>query len=98
MVSTQADVVRRGREERNMHHQTIGPADPAPRGAILALKSELAAAALAELMPFDRAIIEALDRVYGTGKWFMFWDEDLGGKPIRGTVSLAFGRERLVIG
>lgn len=81
-----------------MHHRTVRPADLAPAGAILALKSEMASAALTNLMPSDRALGEALDRVYGAGKWFLFWDEDLRGKPIRGTISLAYGRETLVIG
>jgi len=81
-----------------MHHQTVRPADLAPAGAILALRSEMASAALANLRPFDKAICEALDRVYGEGTWFMFWDEDMSGKPIRGTISLAYGRETLVIG
>ena len=81
-----------------MHHQTVRVADLAPPGAILALKSEMASAALSNLTPFDKAIGDALDRVYGAGKWFMFWDEDLGGRPIRGTISLAFGQQTLVIG
>lgn len=81
-----------------MDHRTTRLADLAPPGAILALKSEMASAALAEMMPFDKAIGEALDRVYGPGNWLMFWDEDLGGKPIRGTITLAFGNETLVIG
>lgn len=81
-----------------MHHRTTRPADLAPAGAILALKYGMAAAALAELTAFDRVLGEALDRAYGAGKWFMFWDEDLSGKPIRGTISLAYGDETLVIG
>ena len=81
-----------------MHHRTVRPADFAPAGPILALKSEMDSAALANPTPFDRAFGQALDRVYGAGKWFMFWDEDLRGKPIRGTISLAYGNETLVIG
>ena len=40
----------------------------------------------------------ALDRTYGEHGWFMFWDEDLSGKPIRGTISIAYGKETLVVG
>jgi hypothetical protein len=41
----------------------------------------------------------ALDRTYGKGAWFLYWDEDLAGRPIPGTISLAYGRNQtLVIG
>jgi hypothetical protein len=76
---------------------TPNPAELAPIGAILAPVSEDAATALANLMA-GADLAQALDRHYGKGKWFVFWDEDLGGKPIRGTISLAYGKETLVIG
>lgn len=53
---------------------------------------------LSGFSPLDKAIGEALDRVYGKGQCFMYWDEDLSGRPIRGTISLAYGTETLVIG
>lgn len=81
-----------------MRRRTVKPADLAPPGAILALKHDMASAALAELTAFDRALGKALDRAYGAGKWFMFWDEDVGGRPIRGTISLGYGDQTLVIG
>jgi hypothetical protein len=81
-----------------MYHQTIKTEDLAPAGAILALKCETAAAALAALLPNDAYLGAALDRTYGKGNWFLFWDEDLSGKPIRGTISLAYGKETLVVG
>ena len=81
-----------------MHHQSIRPAELAPPGAILALRIEMAAAGLANASPFDRAIFEALDREYGEGNWALFWDEDLAGRPIRGSISVAYGAETLVIG
>lgn len=81
-----------------MHHQTVKPADLAAAGAILALRLEMASAMLSGFSTLDKAIGEALDRAYGKGQWFMYWDEDLGGKPIRGTISLAYGNETLVIG
>lgn len=81
-----------------MRHRTVKPADLAPPGAIFALRHGMASAILAELMPCDKVLGEALDRAYGAGKWFMFWDEDLSGKPIRGTISLAYGDQTLVIG
>lgn len=80
-----------------MKNTAIKPADLATLGSILALVSEDAATALASLHA-GRDMAEALDRTYGRGKWFVFWDEDLRGRPIRGTISLAYGRETLVIG
>ena len=41
---------------------------------------------------------DALDRTSGAGRWFLYWDEDLTGHPIRGTITLAYGRDTLVIG
>jgi hypothetical protein len=88
----QADAVRRvpdGKETNaSSDHKTRRPCST---GAILALVG-VGSAALANLMPFDKAICEGAQLVYGEGKWFMFWDEDLSGKPIRGTISLAYGR------
>ena len=80
-----------------MKNTTITPTDLATTGAILALVSSDAAAALASLDD-GGDIADALDRFYGKGKWFVFWDEDLRGNPVRGTISLAYGRETLVIG
>ncbi len=79
-----------------MRHQIPTAADLAPRSAILALVSEAAAAAaLEQNFPGMSA---ALDRVFGKRGWFMFWDEDLAGKPVRGTISVAYGKETLVVG
>jgi hypothetical protein len=81
-----------------MKHTKLNPADLAPLGAILALVSEEAATALATLMG-SGDIADALNRHYGRGNWFVFWDEDLSGQPIRGTISLAYGKNNtLVIG
>ncbi len=80
-----------------MYHQTLQPAELAPAGAILALTTEIAG--LASASPFDRELMAALDRTYGKGAWFLYWDEDLAGRPIPGTISLAYGRNQtLVIG
>jgi hypothetical protein len=81
-----------------MKHQTVNPADLASPNAILALVSETASAALSSLVPGAADIGAALDRAYGKGGWFLFWDEDLSGKPIRGTICLAYGQETLVVG
>ena len=79
-----------------MRHLIPNPADLAPRSAILALVSEAAAASVLEKnFPGMSA---ALNRVYGTRGWFMFWDEDLSGKPVTGTISVAYGKETLVVG
>jgi ribosomal protein L35AE/L33A len=45
----------------------------------------------------DDEIVDAFDRAFGEAGWFLFWDEDMSGKPIRGTISLAFGTETLVV-
>lgn len=81
-----------------MHHSTLTPATTASGGAIRAVMSDAAAIALKALKPFDFAVEEALDRIYGAGRWFLYWDEDLGGHPIRGTITLAYGRDTLVVG
>lgn len=80
-----------------MKHTRLNPADLAPLGAILALVSEEAATALATVLG-SGDIAAALNRHYGRGNWFVFWDEDLSGRPIRGTISLAYGKKTLVIG
>ncbi|HHY48567.1 MAG TPA: hypothetical protein GYA10_02305 [Alphaproteobacteria bacterium] len=80
-----------------MRHSMPPAADLAPLGSILAIVAEEAATALTSLMAGEN-LAKALDRCYGKGKWFVFWDEDLRGKPIRGTITLAYGKETLVIG
>ena len=79
-----------------MRHQIPTAADLAPRSAILALVSESTSRQVLEAnFP---GLGAALDRSYGQDGWFMFWDEDLSGKPIRGTISVAYGKETLVVG
>lgn len=70
-----------------MRHETLQPA--------VAL-ADLAAPALIDLSA--TAVEAELDRTYGKGKWFLYWDEVLRGRPIRGTISLAAGRDTLIIG
>lgn len=81
-----------------MHHSTLTAATTATGGAIRAAITGTASAALAALRPFDFAVEVALDRAYGSGCWFLYWDEDLRGRPIRGTITLAYGKETLVVG
>lgn len=81
-----------------MHHATITPALHAHGGAIRAATTDAAAVALRVLKPFDFAVETALDAEYGAGNWFLYWDEDLGGRPIRGTITLAYGSETLIVG
>ncbi len=80
-----------------MHHSTLTPATTTTGGAIRAVISDAAAAALKALKPFDFAVEEALDKLYGAGRWFLYWDEDLSGHPIRGTITLAYGRYTMVV-
>lgn len=81
-----------------MHYETITPSTTATGGAIRAVMSEAASSALKALRPFDFAVEDALDELYGAGRWFLYWDEDLTGRPIRGTITLAYGTETLVVG
>jgi hypothetical protein len=81
-----------------MHHSTLTPATTIHGGAIRAATTDAAALALRALRPFDFAIEKALDAAYGAGNWFVYWDEDLSGRPIRGTITLAYGHESLVVG
>jgi hypothetical protein len=81
-----------------MKHITAQPQDLASSETILSLLAKDAATALSTVLP-GGAMANALDQYYGKGKWFVFWDEDLRGKPIAGTISLAFGKnETLIIG
>jgi hypothetical protein len=76
----------------------LNTADLAGPGTILGMISDEASAALTSLAPGAIDIAAALDRHYGKGKWFLFWDEDLRGRPVRGTISLAYGKETLIVG
>jgi hypothetical protein len=73
-------------------------ADLAGPGTILSMISDEASAALRSLVPGATDIADALDSHYGKGKWFLFWDEDLRGRPVRGTISLAYGKQTLIVG
>ena len=81
-----------------MHHSTLTPATTATGGAIRAATTEAAALALKALRPFDFAIEAALDQIHGAGRWFLYWDEDLRGRPIKGTITLAYGNNTLIVG
>ena len=80
-----------------MHNQTPETSDLAPLGAVAALVERDAASALTHLVP-GQPIADSLDRHYGRNGWFVFWDEDLRGRPVPGTIQLAYGRETLVLG
>lgn len=81
-----------------MKNIALNPADLAPISAILALVSDTASEALARLVPDAASIGQALDRTYGRGGWSLCWDEDFGGKPIRGTIAVVYGAEQLIVG
>ncbi len=81
-----------------MKNLNLNPTDLAGSEAVLGLISREAVSALAGLVPGVTDIAATLDRHYGRGKWFLFWDEDLGGRPVRGTISLAYGKKTLVVG
>jgi hypothetical protein len=81
-----------------MKNITINPTDLASPGAIVALASAAASGALTSLVSGGADVAKALDTAYGKNGWFLFWDEDLRGTPIRGTITLAYGKETLIVG
>jgi hypothetical protein len=81
-----------------MKNLFLNPNDLAGPAAVLGVVSKEATSALQSLVPGVPDMAAALDRHYGRGKWFLFWDEDTSGRPVRGTISLAYGKETLVIG
>ena len=81
-----------------MHHATLTPAETVSGGAIRAMLSDEAAHLMARSSAVEAQLVIALDREYGEHGWFMYWDEDLAGQPIRGTMTLSFGSETLVVG
>ena len=81
-----------------MRHWTPEAADLAPVSAIVDLIENDPQNALDALFAGHDAA-ERLDRHFGQGKWFVCWDEDLRGRPVRGTIQLSYGRrESVVIG
>ena len=80
------------------HHREFTPAETVNGGAIRAMLSDEAAHLMARTSAVDAQLVLALDAEYGEHGWFMFWDEDLAGHPIRGTMTLSFGSETLVVG
>jgi hypothetical protein len=81
-----------------MHQSQLIPAETTNGVAIRAMLSDEAAHLMARSSAVDAQLVVALDAEYGEHGWFMYWDEDLGGQPIRGTVTLCFGGETLVVG
>lgn len=81
-----------------MHQSQLIPAEITAGGAIRAMLSEEAAHLMARSSAVDARLVVALDAEYGEHGWFVYWDEDLAGQPIRGTVTLCFGGETLVVG
>jgi hypothetical protein len=81
-----------------MHQSQLIPAAITNGGAIRAMLSDEAAHLMARSSAVDGQLVVALDAEYGEHGWFMYWDEDLSGHPIRGTRTLYFGGETLVVG
>ena len=73
-----------------MLHETFKPVAPVSGSAMAAIRAD----------PMDIAVsVEAaLDARYGKGQWFLSWEEDRRGRPIPGTITLAFGEQTLVVG
>lgn len=81
-----------------MHQLHFTPAQTAIGGTIRALLADDAAHLMARTSAVDARLVVALDAQYGEHGWFMYWDEDLSGHPITGTMTLCFGSETLVVG
>ena len=81
-----------------MHHAQLSPAETTTGGAIRAMLADEAAHLMARTSAVDAQLVTALDAQYGEHGWFMYWDEDLSGRPITGTITLCFGGETLVVG
>lgn len=81
-----------------MRHASLNPAETINGGAIRAMLSDEAAHMMARSSAVEAELVLALDREYGEHGWFLYWDEDLSGHPIRGTMTLCFGSETLVVG
>ncbi len=81
-----------------MHHAQLTPAETTSGGAIRAMLADEAAHLMARSSAVDASLVVALDAQYGEHGWFMYWDEDLAGRPIAGTITLCFGGETLVVG
>jgi len=81
-----------------MQHATLKAAEAIGGGAIRAMLSHEAAHRMVGAGILDTPLVSALDRAYGAHGWFVFWDEDLAGHAIPGTITLSFGGETLVVG
>lgn len=44
------------------------------------------------------AIETEFDRTFGPGHWSLTWDEDLAGRPVRGTIQLEIAGDSLIVG
>lgn len=73
-----------------MLHETLKPVAPVSGIAMAAI--------LADPMTIAGSVEAALDARYGRGQWFLSWEEDLRGRPIPGTITLAFDQQTLVVG
>jgi hypothetical protein len=72
-----------------MRHETLKPHTVATEASVAHL---IDAAAIAV------AVETELDRTFGTGRWSLTWDEDLAGKPVRGTIRLDVAGDSLIVG
>lgn len=81
-----------------MHHSHLTPALSRNGSEIKAMLSAEAAHRMARSSTIEAQLVLALDARYGEKGWFMYWDEDQSGRPIRGTRTLCFGGETLVVG
>jgi hypothetical protein len=72
-----------------MRHETLKPHTVVTEPSVAQL---IDAAAIAV------AVETELDRTFGPGQWALSWDEDLAGRPVRGTIRLDVAGDRLIVG
>lgn len=72
-----------------MRHESLKPHSIATEPSVAHL---IDAAAIAV------AVETELDRTFGPGQWSLTWDEDLAGKPVRGTIRLDVAGDSLIVG
>jgi hypothetical protein len=60
--------------------------------------TDVSVAGLIDAAAVAVAVETELDRAFGPGHWSLTWDEDLAGRPVRGTIRLEIAGDSLIVG
>jgi hypothetical protein len=60
--------------------------------------TDVSVAGLIDAAAIAVAVETELDRTFGPGHWSLTWDEDLAGRPVRGTIRLEIAGDSLIVG